>query len=134
MFSRGPNGTRSRSGVDEIYILISTAAIERADLSRPIKNGLRTDGMRLEIKRPSVRPSARPSVRSFVQRRRPGLMHMEAGSLASSKGQPAFRRVTKGYLSRDGRGCVKRRGDGLSSPFSPFLAAPGRHDKMKFNL
>lgn len=30
--------------------------------------------------------------------------------LTTSKGQPAFRRVTKGYLSRDGRGRVKRRG------------------------
>lgn len=45
--------------------------------------------------------------------------------LTTPKGQPAFRRVTKGYLPRGGRGCVKRRPSSLPpSPQPPPRRAP----------
>lgn len=54
-------------------------------------------------------------------RRRPSLMHMEAGSGRRRKVTRHFAGVTKGYLSHGRRGCVKRHEAAAAEKF-PSLA------------
>lgn len=63
----------------------------------------------LDIKKPIVQSST--AVLNAYGNRKP----------TTPKGQPTFRRVTKGYLPRGGRGCVKRRGGAGRVPLTGSL-------------
>lgn len=115
------------SSVDEV--LFQNLQLRSGDSSRPIKK------WPCLVRRGAVSKGPSPL------RRRPSLMHMEAGSRRRCrKVTRHFAGVTKGYLSHGRRGCVKRHEVAVekSPPRAlprPFLSrrAAGRHE-IKFNL